>query len=124
MMGFKLSNRHKLYLIGLLLVVNGLINLVFFRQRAERLNDYTEVTLQLRLTEKRYQESLLLLEQKQDYLQQKIQGLDSLVALKKTKLKPIREQVRIHAGADWNKLSTKERKSYTDKAINQILNSR
>lgn len=124
MTDFKLSNRHKLYLIGLLLVANGLINLVFFRQRAEHLDKYAEVTLQLRLTEKKYQESLLLIEKKQDSLQQKIQGLDSLVALKKIELKPIRKQVWKHAGVDWNKLTEKERKAYTDKAINQILQNK
>jgi hypothetical protein len=124
MIDFKLNNRHKLYLIGLLLVANGLINLFFFQQRTEHLNNYTEASLQLQLTEKKYQESLFLLEQKQDSLERKIQGLDSLVALKKVKLQPIRQQVLIHAGADWNKLSAKERKAYTDKAIHQILNSK
>jgi hypothetical protein len=121
---FKLSNRHKLFAIGLLLLVNGIINLVFFQQRTEHLNHYTDATLQLQLTEKKYQESLLLLEQKQDRLERKIQGLDSLVALKKTKLQPIRKQVLIHTGADWNKLTEKERKAYTDKAIHQILQSK
>jgi hypothetical protein len=124
MIDFKLSNRHKLYLIGLLLVANGLINLVFFQQRTEHLNNYTEASLQLQLTEKKYQESLLLLAQKQDSLERKIQGLDSLVALKKIKLQPIRKQVLLHTGADWNKLTEKERKACTDKAINQILQSK
>lgn len=124
MTGFRLSNRHKFYLIGLLLVINAVINFKFYTQREDYLNEYNEATRQLHEAERQYQESLSLLADKQDSLQQKIRGLDSLLNQKKLNLQPIRTKVLLHAGADWSKLTDKERQAYTDQAIKHLLDSK
>ncbi len=116
----EITHKRKLWILMVLLIANGVINLLFFEHRVDYLEDYHRAKEKMETIGQDYAAQTRRFKQKQDSLTQRLMMLDSTMKKRELVLRPLLGRMIHYAHADWEKLSEYEKAKWTELAIKQI----